>query len=700
VSLAPLELICFGPPTARVGGGPPPPEVLWRKHLALLAFLALGPEHGRAREQLLGAFWPEKPESQARHSLNEALRRLRVALGADRLRSARDTVQLATEGLAVDALTFAATVDRDPAAALALVRGEFLEGLALADAPAFEEWAMGERARVRDRCVGAALALGERAHAAGRAAEAVGWGQRAVAAAPLAERPVRLVMRAAALAGDPAAALAAYHAFADRLARELKERPGRELADLAERVRGGRWRSAGGAPALDEPPLVGGGVAAGARVATVVLDGLTTGPRAAIVVGGPGAGKTRVLGEGLRAAALEGATVVHTRPLASDHDAPWSTLRALVRAGLLEVAGARAADPGAVAALQRDTPGDVGAAAAALSDVLAAAADERPVVVAVDDLQYADGATLAALAGAFTGMASGPVVLAGATCPPDPDAPRELLALLGAVGADLRGCVVQLEPLDLPAVRALVSAMAGWCVDEAARDRLARRVHADSGGNALFAVTLLRALATAVDLRADYAAWPAAHQTLESPPPFTMPNVVRMAVLARLATVPERARDVLRAAATVGLAVDAPLTATVCGLPPEAVAAELPALERAGLLTLDGDRWVFPAALVAEVAHAEGLTAGQRRVWRDRAIEALAARSDLEARARRAELLARARPGEEAFAAAVELCEAAVAARSPRTARRALAAAERALPEPGAAQRAVLERLRSDVAAG
>jgi hypothetical protein len=35
----------------------------------------------RSREHLLGLLWPDKDEAKARHSLNEALRRLRVSLG-------------------------------------------------------------------------------------------------------------------------------------------------------------------------------------------------------------------------------------------------------------------------------------------------------------------------------------------------------------------------------------------------------------------------------------------------------------------------------------------------------------------------------------------------------------------------------------------------------------------------------------------
>src|SRR5512146_2306205 len=134
--LPPLELICLGPPTARLAGREPPADVLWRKHLGLLIYLALSPDHTRSREHLLGMLWPEKAEPHARHSLNEAMRRLRVGLGTDRLRTRGDTITLDDSGLQVDALRFAALAGERPAEAARLRRGDSLEGFIVEDAPA------------------------------------------------------------------------------------------------------------------------------------------------------------------------------------------------------------------------------------------------------------------------------------------------------------------------------------------------------------------------------------------------------------------------------------------------------------------------------------------------------------------------------------------------------------------------------------
>src|ERR1051325_9806423 len=121
--LPPLELHCFGVPTARLAGGPAPPEVLRRKHLALLVYLALSPKRRRTRAHLVGVLWPETDDARARHSLNEAIRRLRAHVGEARLASDSDSILLREDALEVDALRYDALLDRSPADAARLVEG-------------------------------------------------------------------------------------------------------------------------------------------------------------------------------------------------------------------------------------------------------------------------------------------------------------------------------------------------------------------------------------------------------------------------------------------------------------------------------------------------------------------------------------------------------------------------------------------------
>jgi len=64
-----LELQCFGAPNARLDGNAAPPQVLWHKHFACSSTGALA-ERTRARTHLYSLLWPDKPEDQARQSLN------------------------------------------------------------------------------------------------------------------------------------------------------------------------------------------------------------------------------------------------------------------------------------------------------------------------------------------------------------------------------------------------------------------------------------------------------------------------------------------------------------------------------------------------------------------------------------------------------------------------------------------------------
>ena len=57
----------LGPVTVTANGGDAPAELLQRKNLALLVYLARSPKHMRSREHLTGVLWAEKPEAKARH---------------------------------------------------------------------------------------------------------------------------------------------------------------------------------------------------------------------------------------------------------------------------------------------------------------------------------------------------------------------------------------------------------------------------------------------------------------------------------------------------------------------------------------------------------------------------------------------------------------------------------------------------------
>jgi DNA-binding SARP family transcriptional activator len=688
VSLAPLELTCFGPPTARLGGREPPPEVLWPKHLGLLVYLALSPRHGRTRDHLLGLFWAERPQARARGALNETIRKLRRALGDARLESQGETVVLQHDGLAVDALRFDAAADRDPELAVALARGDFLEGFTVEDVPEFEDWAGRERDRYRDKAVSALVASGDRRLATRRFADARDAARRALAIRPLAEPAARLLIRAAALDGDGAGAVAAFQGFSDALA-ELGQKPSRGLVALIERVKA-QLRPATSKTTPDpESPLVGRDSHCETAF-TLLADGLSRGPRTLFLAGAPGMGRTRLLGECAARLALDGALVAVARPLPSDHDAPWSTLRVLMRAGLRQAPGLVAAPPDAIevlgglvpdlaAGVAPRAPTDVEQVAAALAAVIRAVAEETPIGLAIDDAHLADRSTLGALLGAVTQLDGVPFVLILTAADQGEHVPPELLLLRSEIGRRLRGATLKLEALGEADIRELVTHVASWCTKDEDRDRLTRRLAFETNGSPFFAVTLLRGLERTARLRENLLTWPPPGATNDSPRPFTLPDLVSMAVEVRLTDLDAEHQRVLTAASIGGLGLDLDLIAALTELPRARVEDALPKLERLHLVLFDGERYAFAAPLIAEVVRETCLTGGQRRTLRTRAVAALTGREDLESRVLRVDLRAQVEPGREAFEEAELVERAAIEAGSARSARRARAAAELAL---------------------
>lgn len=211
------------------------------KRVALLAYLAAcDGAPVRARDTLLGVFWPDLDQEHARHALNQSLYVLRRALGGHVLRSESDGVTIDREHLWCDVHAFTCALDSDRSRdALDLYRGDLLRGFFLSDAPDFEEWVETERGRLRELAARAAWSLAEREAARGDLRDASEWAKQATDLRPHDEAGFRRYLTLLHDAGERAVALKAYDSFVARLRSELGIDPAPETVELGEALRSG-----------------------------------------------------------------------------------------------------------------------------------------------------------------------------------------------------------------------------------------------------------------------------------------------------------------------------------------------------------------------------------------------------------------------------------------------------------------------------
>lgn len=413
----------------------------WRAR-SLLAWFALNPG-SHPRGDVAARFWPEVLDSSARASLRNGLWALRRALGAESaqaLVATRDRVGLGgPTDVWVDATAFGEHLAAGRLEeALALCRGELLVGLE-------DEWVYEYRDEHRARVAELLERIAARAESAGDLAGAIAWTRRRVALDPLAEDAQRALVVRLARSGDRAGALAAYARLRERLRRELGISPSADTRALVLELREGV--AVGGPTGEHAPPAAAPGPVAGsgdwvpgapfpmpARLRRPVPAGFVgrsremsvlrrlwsdvcagNGARLALVVGEAGIGKSRLVRELAVVVRGQGAVVLHG---SADEDLLLPHQHVVAALGhYLAVAAPselrRRVEPRAID-LEPVAPGlsrGAGApprsegrqesrryrlfeAVASLLDELAA---EAPVLLALDDLQWADQSTAALL---------------------------------------------------------------------------------------------------------------------------------------------------------------------------------------------------------------------------------------------------------------------------------------------------------------
>jgi len=621
-----IALRTLGPVEIRVDESDAPRELLWRKNLALLLYLARSPGHRRSREHLVGLLWGDKPDSTARHSLNEALRTLRRTGGEDLLDSVGDQVVLndAAVSLDVDELERQVAEQRW-AEAVELVRGSWMEGFAVPDCTSFEDWLAAERMHWTSVATSAMQTHGATLLARGDEAGTQDVARRALALDPFSDGAIRLLMEAAAVRGERASALSMYEEFTRRLESELGIEPEPDTAALAGRVQQERtWKLPEEIPPEDlwarRVPLVGRERELETMVSAVRSSMTERQPAVIVCRGESGSGKTRLAEEVIARARLEGAAVASFRAVESDGSADWSALLGLAAGGLLATEGAAVATPEALATLLAQTgwqdPAlrDHAAGATprplpkAFTELALAAAELRPLVLWIDNAEHLDSATARVLSGMLRDLTGEPctLLLTLQGYPPQP----QLEELRSRIGRDLAGAALKLEPLGSEGIEELTQTMIPD-LDPSGVERLARRISVDSAGLPLFAVDLLNGVRLGLEIE-QQPIWPQPFQTMDQTYPGDLPDTVTAAIRIGFRRLSEPAQRVLSAASVLGERFESGQLASATGLEAGAVTSALDELEWNRWATADAFGYSFVARIVRDVIARDMLTQGQR----------------------------------------------------------------------------------------
>ncbi len=623
---APIELSLLGPFQAERAGRRLT-AFKSGKVRALLAYLAVEREAPQHRDVLAGMLWPTSTDKRALAMLRDVLSNLRRVLG-DRdaavpvIQVAGDTLQLNPTALRLDVAVFEsltaadASTDNALAEAVALYRGDFLEGFALRHAPDFEAWLLLRRETYRRMMLDALYRLTTAALQRGDYAAAQASARRQLTLDNYREDAHRQLLRALALDGQRNHAVAHYADYRALLAEELNVVPDIRTTALYQRIRDHQLTPA---PERGKPPRFVDPADGGSRPAEppafvardAELARLTAGLYRAqqgegqvlLVAGEAGSGKTMLVETFIRRTVVSAVDTLAAwgacnaqvgegdpylpfreilRLLSGDFDVP--TLSDCLIPALVQRLEAQA--PDFLAALQDVGPDLMGTlvpagphiprselqaartppGTAAVCDqvvrVLRTVARRHTLILVLDDLHWADSGTLNLLTHLSRQLRGSRILCIAGFRPTEAppaviDTLHELRRRWGDVTLDL----------DQTPGRAFVDAVLDRMpntLGPAFRERLYRQ----TAGHALFTVALVQQLQTDGELRRDAAGAWGAPEDLDW---RRVPPRVEAVIAARVARLPEDLRALLTMASVEGQTFTAEVVARGLEVPTDMV---------------------------------------------------------------------------------------------------------------------------------
>jgi DNA-binding SARP family transcriptional activator len=649
--VAPLQIYVLGPPQVEWAGQPL--AVPRRQVRALLFFLASS-QQAVSRQALHFLFWPDIPEADARRHCTRLLTHLRRALPVpEMLQAADDRVGLDRRWIWSDVVAFGQLcAAQDPnqrfvalQQAVDLYRGPFLAGFSLPSSPEFEAWGLQEQ-RTQERLYLEALdSLTEACAARGASQEAIAYARRYLDTDELAEQNHRRLIELYTLDGDRGAALRQFERCVTVLERELGVSPlpetqrayqaavqGRQAAQVAPvAVPPPRWTTF---PSLHAPMV---GRHRPLRHLQQACDRARLGQGQVILISGePGIGKSRLIQE-FATGLQDQATVVSGNSHETERGLPyWPLLEALRPYALTASQAARGIEPRYLAEVARLLPevrtllpdlpvlppAEPGQEQARLflalvQWLLSLASCRPPLILCLDDLHWADEATLSWLAYLARKIQGAPILVLGTYC-------TEEAGVVASLRTQLRrqGLLdeILLEGLPLSEVVRLVRHLSG---QTGGATRFSQRLHRETGGNPFFLLETLRAMFEAGILWQDETGWSTGlDETTEDYRELPLPDTVCQAIRARVRRLGLQARQVLEAGAVIGQRFHLNLVLQTSGRREADAVDALEMLSARQLLSEDAGTYRFDHDLIRTVVYRD-LSYGRRQLLHRRAAAAL-----------------------------------------------------------------------------
>jgi DNA-binding SARP family transcriptional activator len=576
------------------------PAGIWPTHKSQALFKILVTERGRfvPAERLMNYLWPDLPPKRAQNNLWVTMSQVRRALQPDLPRRApSDFVLTRREGytfsqdsdhwLDVDEFTSQVQAAHQAGegtariqafeAARQLYHGDYLE------ADPYEEWALAAREELRRSYLSLLADLAEAYARQGRYRRAISLCHESLALENADEPVYRHLMLYHFRAGELSAALKSYDECCRVLREELDVEPMPETTALFHQIVSRQVEVVDREIAYPSPvdslalprslsrtPFVGRRREHG-QLAHLLAQAAAGQGHVVLIAGEPGIGKSRLVQETLSLAAVQGLETLVAQCYQIEQTVPYlpviemakhvvarvppETLQRVPKVWLAEIAALVPEISEAVPGVPT-TPADVDESRQArlfqaLEHLLLNSVGDLGLVIIVDDIHWADPASLQFLHHLARNIGRRPILLVCTYRSEAPATYRDLAEFVRSMKRIPHVSQIDLVHLSDGDVKTLLESMGS---PPPGAIELGHWLHRETDGNPFFLVSILQSmLEQGLLTMGDKVEWQADTQALRAAGiELTLPEALRESVRDRLSRVPQRMRRVLDLAAVIG----------------------------------------------------------------------------------------------------------------------------------------------------